>query len=148
MDHEWIYFFTLNIFTTLSLSFIITSVLFKHLSEALLNDPHKMVHRSTDDKLDKSIGVYNLKREGTARTAIGGVENSSYRIKSISILIHWNRSVRDTEKVSEELFNMLRDTENVTINGTRVKFTDMKCLEPIPVDTDDKGIFEFVIELA
>lgn len=100
-----------------------------------------------DDKLDKSIGVYNLKREGTARTAIGGVENSSYRIKSISILIHWNRSVRDTEKVSEELFNMLRETENVTINGTRVKFTDMKCPEPIPVDTDDKGIFEFVIEL-
>lgn len=100
-----------------------------------------------DDKLDKSIGVYNLKREGTARTAIGGVENSSYRIKGISILIHWNSSVRDTEKVSEDLFNMLRDTENVTINGTKIKFTDMKCPEPIPVDTDDKGIFEFVIEL-
>ena len=100
-----------------------------------------------DDKLDKSIGVYNLKREGTARTAIGGVENSSYRIKGISILIHWNSSVRDTEKVSEDLFNMLRDTENVTINGTKIKFTDMKCPEPIPVDTDDKGIFEFIIEL-
>lgn len=100
-----------------------------------------------DDKLDKSIGVYNLKREGTARTAVGGVENSSYRIKSISILIHWNRSVKDTEKASEELFNMLRDTKNVTINETKIKFIDMKCPEPIPVDTDEKGIFEFVIEL-
>lgn len=100
-----------------------------------------------DGKLDKSIGVYPKEREGDAIQAVGGNENSSYSIKRISILVHWNKSVRETERVSNTAFDMLRDTINVTINGTHILFTDMKCPEPIPVDTDDNGIFEYVIEL-
>ncbi len=96
---------------------------------------------------DKTIGIYHLKRAGPARIAIGGIENTSYRIKPVSILIHWNRSPRDTEKVSDGLFNMLRDMKNVTVNGTMIKFTQMQCLEPIDVGTDDNGIYEMVIEL-
>ena len=61
-----------------------------------------------DNKKDKSIGVYNLNRQRPPQTAVGGLNNSSYRIKSISILVHWNTSVRDTEKAAEQLYNMLR----------------------------------------
>ncbi len=100
-----------------------------------------------DSKLDKSIGVYPQKREGRAIQAVGGNKNSSYCIKSISILVHWNKSVKDTEKVSNTLFDKLRNAINVTINNTHMLFTCMQCPEPIPVDTDEKGIFEYVIEL-
>lgn len=100
-----------------------------------------------DNKKDKSIGVYNLNRQRPPQTAVGGLNNSSYRIKSISILVHWNTSVRDTEETSEQLYNMLRDTNNKIINDTRLLFTKMQVDGPVDVGTDDKGIFESVIEL-
>lgn len=100
-----------------------------------------------DNKKDKSIGVYNLNRQRPPQTAVGGLNNSSYRIKSVSILVHWNKSVRDTEETSEQLYNMLRDTNNKIINDTRLLFTKMQVDGPVDVGTDDKGIFESVIEL-
>lgn len=100
-----------------------------------------------DNKKDKSIGVYNLNRQRPPQTAVGGLNNSSYRVKSISILVHWNTSVRDTEKAAEQLYNMLRDTNNKIINDTKLLFTKMHVDEPVDVGTDDKGIFESVIEL-
>lgn len=100
-----------------------------------------------DNKKDKSIGVYNLNRQRPPQTAVGGLNNSSYRIKSISILVHWNTSVRDTEKAAEQLYNMLRDTNNKIINDTKLLFTKMQADGPVDVGTDDKGIFESVIEL-
>ena len=99
------------------------------------------------NKKDKSIGVYNLNRQRPPQTAVGGLNNSSYRIKSISILVHWNTSVRDTEKAAEQLYNMLRDTNNKIINDTKLLFTKMQVDGPVDVGTDDKGIFESVIEL-
>lgn len=100
-----------------------------------------------DNKKDKSIGVYNLNRQRPLQTAVGGLNNSSYRIKSVSILVHWNKSVRDSEETSEQLYNMLRDTNNKIINDTRLLFTKMQVDGPVDVGTDDKGIFESVIEL-
>ena len=100
-----------------------------------------------DNKKDKSIGVYNLNRQRPLQTAVGGLNNSSYRIKSVSILVHWNKSVRDTEETSEQLYNMLRDTNNKIINDTRLLFTKMQVDGPVDVGTDDKGTFESVIEL-
>ena len=100
-----------------------------------------------DNKKDKSIGVYNLNRQRPLQTAVGGLNNSSYRIKSVSILVHWNKSVRDTEETSEQLYNMLRDTNNKLINDTKLLFTKMQVDGPVDVGTDDKGIFESVIEL-
>ena len=100
-----------------------------------------------DNKKDKSIGVYNLNRQRPPQTAVGGLNNSSYRIKSVSILVHWNKSVRDTEETSEQLYNMLRDTNNKLINDTKLLFTKMQVDGPVDVGTDDKGIFESVIEL-
>lgn len=38
-----------------------------------------------DNKKDKSIGVYNLNRQRPPQTAVGGLNNSSYRVKSVSI---------------------------------------------------------------
>lgn len=100
-----------------------------------------------DDKKNKSIGVYNNNKQRPVQMAVGGLNNSSYRIKSVSILVHWNTSVRDTEKTSEQLYNMLRDMNHITINDTKVFFTKMLVDEPVDVGTDDDGIFESVIEL-
>ena len=63
------------------------------------------------------------------------------------MFLHWNKSVRDTEETSEQLYNMLRDTNNKIINDTKLLFTKMQVDGPVDVGTDDKGIFESVIEL-
>lgn len=100
-----------------------------------------------DDKKNKSIGVYNNNKQRPVQMAVGGLSNSSYRVKSVSILVHWNTSIRDTEKTAEQLYNMLRNMNHITINDTKVFFTKMLVDEPVDVGTDDKGIFESVIEL-
>ena len=42
-----------------------------------------------DDKKNKSIGVYNNNKQRPVQMAVGGLNNSSYRVKSVSILVHW-----------------------------------------------------------
>lgn len=101
-----------------------------------------------DHKNDCSIGVYHSKGTRPYRTSIGGPELKSYGIKEVSILIHWNKSPRDTENVSWRLFEELRDARNVVVNNKNIKFIQLLVDEPVNVDTDENGIYEMVIEAA
>lgn len=101
-----------------------------------------------DHKKEKSIGVYQNKRVGQFKTAIGGPALESYGVKFVSLLVHWNKSPRDTEEASKSLFDILRDARNVTINNQKIKFIQLLYDEPVDVGTDDFGIYEMVIEAA
>ena len=101
-----------------------------------------------DGKKEKSIGVYHSKRETPYKTAIGGPSQQSYGMKSVSFLIHWNKSPRDTENASVALFEALRDTRETKVNETTIKFIQLLYNEPIDVGTDDDGIYEMVIDAA
>jgi len=98
-------------------------------------------------KKEKSIGIYNLKRSGSPNIPIGGIANSSYCIKPVSILIHWTESIRETEQAAEKLFYKLLRMRDFTINGEKMKFVRLLTPEPVDVGTDDNGIFEMVIEM-
>lgn len=101
-----------------------------------------------DSKQEKSIGVYHGKRETPYKTAIGGASLRSYGIKSVSFLVHWNKSPRDTEKASNALFEALEETVEKNINNVTIEFIQLLCDEPIDVGTDEDGIYEMVIEAA
>ena len=101
-----------------------------------------------DEKQEKSIGVYHSKREMPYKTAIGGCSLQSYGVKSVSFLIHWNKSPRETENASMGLFEALRDTREVKINNSTIKFIQLLYNEPTDVGTDDNGIYEMVIDAA
>lgn len=100
-----------------------------------------------DAKKDKSIGVYNSKHERPYKTAIGGDGLKSYDIKNITLLVHWNKSLRDTEQATTELFDAVKKTREVTVNDVIIKF-----IQPLydlqDVGTDDDDICEMVIEVA
>lgn len=98
------------------------------------------------DKKDKSIGIYPLKSGRKPNIPIGGIKNSSYGIKGISLLIHWSKSPGETEKAANELLKKIIETKDVKINEHKIKFIQTSTDEPIPVDTDDNGIYEYVIE--
>lgn len=101
-----------------------------------------------DHKKECSIGVYNSKHSSQFKTAIGGPSLESYGVKSVSFLVHWNKSPRDTEKASKELYEALRDARDVKINSATIKFIQLLYNEPIDVGTDDNGIYEMVIDAA
>lgn len=98
-----------------------------------------------EDKKDKSIGVYNRKTNMPDNIPLGGLIQKSFDQKQVSILVHWNKSQRDTEKAAVELFRLLQKQKDFTIGQAKGKFILMGMNEPQSVDTDDNGIYEYVI---
>lgn len=99
------------------------------------------------DKEDKSVGVYNSKRQYPYRTTLGGPSLEGYGEKYVTVLVHWNKSPRDTEKAATELFEYLRSMRDVSVNNQTIKF--FQPIYPVQdVGTDDAGIYEMVIEGA
>lgn len=99
------------------------------------------------EKVEKSIGVYPLRRNGVPKIPIGGKDNTDHGTRQFSILIHWNKDVVNTEEQSFSLFEKLRETKNITINNQKIKFIKMLVPEPVPVGTDGNGVYEYVIEI-
>lgn len=97
------------------------------------------------DKKDRSIGIYNQRRGTPVRKAVGC--EASYKVKAVSILIHWNKSQRDTEKATGAVYDVLKSISNTEVDGTKVLFVKMAMDEAVDIGTDDNGIFEMVIEL-
>ena len=71
----------------------------------------------------------------------------SYDIKPISILLHWNNDANDTERQAYDLYRKISESRDVIINNIEIPYIEMLSSEPIDVGTDDKGIYERVIEL-
>lgn len=100
-----------------------------------------------DNKQENSIGIYQRKTIDGPRVAIGGRTLTSYDVKSISILIHWNKNANETEKRAQYLYNRLFEAESVVIGGTPIKMIALLQNEPVDVGTDDNNVYERVIEL-
>jgi hypothetical protein len=61
--------------------------------------------------------------------------------------VHWNQSLRDTEKAATALFDAVRSTREAIINNETIKFI-LPLYDLQDVGTDDAGVCEMVIEAA
>ncbi len=96
-------------------------------------------------KTDHCIALYNS--IGVApRIALGGLENTSYTSKPISILVHWGKSPSVAEAKAQEVYDLLFG-QSAVIGGKRVIMFDTRHTEPLSLGTDSEGIFEFLIEV-
>ena len=86
-----------------------------------------------EDKQEMSVGVYNQKRGTPKLTAVGA--NPSYSRKAVSVLVHWNKSPKQTERAAAAVYAAIE-------SAGRTKTTE----EAVDVGTDDNGVFEMVIE--
>ncbi|MCP1103599.1 hypothetical protein M2454_002936 [Aequitasia blattaphilus] len=100
-----------------------------------------------DNKKEKSIGVYQRKPSGNPFIALGGVDNTKTTVKSISLLIHWNKWADQTEAAAQELYDKFLRLTDVTIAGKRVNYVRLEVPEPVDVGSDDSGVYERVIWL-
>lgn len=112
-----------------------------------ITEPQKVYMGKLDAKPDKTIGVYHSKHQHTYKTAMGGAFLESYGTKYVTLLVHWNKSPRDTEKAATALFEALTITREAQINNETIKFIQ-PLYEIQDVGTDDSGIYEMVIETA
>ena len=97
-----------------------------------------------DNKQDKSLGVYQ-RDAGRPGIALGGLENTKYAVKRVSLLLHWNNNAKETETAAYELYEKLLTTDRPIIGGIQVYVISMQTAEPQDVGTDDAGIYERVI---
>ena len=72
-----------------------------------------------DKKPERTVGVYQRKNPAPPVRAIGS--ESTYEIKPISILIHWNKNADETEKAAMELYTKLRAGRHAPAGNTRTK---------------------------
>ena len=100
-----------------------------------------------DNKKDKSIGIYQLKTSRPPRMCIGGIKNSKYGIKSVSVLIHWNKNAKETEQFAYKLYTEILNLDSVIINGHHINYIEMLNNEPVDVGTDNNNVYERVVEL-
>ena len=100
-----------------------------------------------DNKREKSLGVYDLPRREAPVTALGGEAYSSYGVKNVSLLLHWNRNAAETEAAAERLWDALRSTVHADLpGGEHIQFVEPLVPAPISVDADPNGVYEYVIE--
>lgn len=93
---------------------------------------------------EESITVYNTTGP-SPRIALGGLEQTSYTTKAISLLVHWGKDSNKAELKAQEVYNAFFGQDG-TIGGKRVIQFKMKTDSPIYVGTDTEGIIEYVIE--
>jgi hypothetical protein len=117
----------------------------QYISNLNITDDNNVYIGKLDNKKQKSIGVYNRKSEGALNVPLGGLKQSSYEVKGISLLVHWNRSVSDSEKVAYQLFNSLIASEGVKIDGKNIYYIRFNTSGPVDVGTDSNGVYEYVI---
>lgn len=99
-----------------------------------------------DAKKEKSLGVYNLKRSKSPIIALGGLENTSYAVKQVSLLVHWDHASDESEKIAISLYEELLSNCPTQIGGYQVQFVGLLTNEPVDVGRDDNGVCEYVIE--
>ncbi len=99
---------------------------------------------NTDGNLDSCIGVYNAKNAEDQRICVGGKACTKTKEKHISILIHHTDNPTLAEERAEEILDKLSDIREYKAEHCKVHF--LKCKNPVPIDRDERGICEYVIE--
>lgn len=98
-----------------------------------------------DAKKPECIGLYNT-TGAPQRLAVGGVAQTGYVVKAVSILVHWGRNADIAERKAQEVYAALFGVSNVKISGKRVAMFHLPQAQPISVGADGEGIYEYVIE--
>lgn len=99
-----------------------------------------------DEAKEKSITIYPT--QGPAPVIpIGGIKNSSYGTKAVSVLVHWGSSCTPAEEKAQEVYDLLFGHSGLIGEKEVVKF-DMRTDGPVGLGTDSKGIYEHVINFV
>lgn len=100
-----------------------------------------------DNKRDKSLGIYQLQRNNQPSIALSGLMTTKCTSKAVSLLLHWNKNHHDTELISWNLYKELQKKHKFSIGEHYIYYVELLVNEPVDVHTDEKGVYERVIEI-
>lgn len=119
----------------------------EYISSLSIAEDERVYMGTLDAEQEKSLGVYNSKHQYNSHKALGGPDLEGYGEKYVTILVHWNKSTRDTEKVTMGLYETLRRVRDIQTEDGTIKFFQL-LYAPQDIGKDDTGICEWVIEAA
>ena len=101
-----------------------------------------------DNQRQKSLGVYGRKRSGGPVVALGGLGLSSYGVRSVRLLLHWNENARETEAAAQALWDALSCAAHIDLpGGGHIQCVRLLTPEPVALGTDKGGVFEYVLDM-
>ena len=98
-----------------------------------------------DNNQEKAVCFYNSKRNLAYSPVIGGRNNKSTYIKPITILLRYTKNQDSAENEIESIYEFF-EGRTFFINQKRI-FVMMNTDEPINLGSDEKGVYEYSIEL-
>ena len=98
-----------------------------------------------DNNQEKAICFYNSKRQLAYSPVIGGKSNKSTYIKPITVLLRYTKNQDSAENKIESIYEFFE--ERTFFIGEKRIFVIMNTDGPINLGTDDKGIYEYSIEM-
>lgn len=100
-----------------------------------------------DNRQERSLGVYDRAGGGMPVTALGGAGLSSYDLRRVTLLLHWNRNARETEAAARRLWEAVAFASGIDLPGGHIQFIRPAVPAPVPVGTDKGGVYEYRLEL-
>lgn len=98
-----------------------------------------------DNNQEKAICFYNSRRQLAYSPVIGGKSNKSTYIKPITVLLRYTKNQDSAENKIESIYEFFE--ERTFFIGEKRIFVIMNTDGPINLGTDDKGIYEYSIEM-
>ena len=98
-----------------------------------------------DNNQEKAICFYNSRRQLAYSPVIGGKSNKSTYIKPITVLLRYTKNQDSAENKIESRYEFFE--ERTFFIGEKRIFVIMNTDGPINLGTDDKGIYEYSVEM-
>lgn len=93
------------------------------------------------------IGVYNSKTAGRQRVCIGGLDNTRYQQKRVTILVHWTKVPAQAEAKAAEVYGLFAGLSREDMQTHRIITADPGG-QPVPVGRDGTGVCEYIINVT
>lgn len=100
-----------------------------------------------DRTQEKGLCVYSRALRSGQNIASGGLANTKSATMTVHILIRYGKLANIAEAKAQQVFSALLGVTNVTIAGTKVAMIRLSSQEPISLDTDEDGVYEYLIEM-
>ena len=98
-----------------------------------------------DNNQEKAICFYNSRRQLAYSPVIGEKSNKSTYIKPITVLLKYTKNQDSAENKIESIYEFFE--ERTFFIGEKRIFVIMNTDGPINLGTDDKGIYEYSVEM-
>lgn len=100
-----------------------------------------------DKTQEKAFCVYGRPDRNGSGIAVGGLTCTPTDVKKVSLVIRYGKYANLAEEKAQAVYLALQGISGVILGGQHVAYISLTSREPIPLDTDENGVYEYLIEM-